>query len=118
VPILRELGAGAQIVAPEPNTRKEVVDAVASLPERCIAVQEYGRPNPEMTAALEKLGAIVTPFAIYRRERLPMSLPFAKQPVSSRRNPSIWCCSPPTSNSITCSKSRAIKASKTMSCAL
>lgn len=66
VPILREFGARAQIVVPEPNTWKEVVAAVASRPERRIAVQEYGRPNPEMTAALEALGATVTPFAIYR----------------------------------------------------
>ncbi len=68
VPILRELGAKAQIVVPEPNTWKEVVDAIRSRPERRIAVQEYGRPNPEMTAALENLGAVVTPFAIYRWE--------------------------------------------------
>lgn len=66
VPILRELGARAHIVVPEPNTWKEVVEAVASRPERRIAVQEYGRPNPEMTAALEAFGAKVTPFAIYR----------------------------------------------------
>jgi uroporphyrinogen-III synthase len=66
VPILRELGARAQVVVPEPNTWKEVVAAVAARPERRIAVQEYGRPNPEMTAALEGLGATVTPFAIYR----------------------------------------------------
>lgn len=66
VPILRELGARAHIVVPEPNTWKEVVEAVAARPERRIAVQEYGRPNPEMTAALEALGAHVTPFAIYR----------------------------------------------------
>lgn len=68
VPILRELGAKAQIVVPEPNTWKEVVAAIASRPERRIAIQEYGRPNPEMTAALEHLGARVTPFAIYRWE--------------------------------------------------
>ena len=66
VPILRELGVRAHIVVPEPNTWKEVVDAVASRPERRILVQEYGRPNPAMTAALEALGAQVTPFAIYR----------------------------------------------------
>lgn len=73
VPILRELGARAHIVVPEPNTWKEVVAAVASRPERRIAVQEYGRPNPEMTAALEALGATVTPFAIYRWD-LPSDL--------------------------------------------
>jgi uroporphyrinogen-III synthase len=73
VPILRELGAKAHIVVPEPNTWKEVVEAVAARPERRIAVQEYGRPNPEMTAALEGLGAQVTPFAIYRWD-LPADL--------------------------------------------
>src|SRR5580658_368422 len=73
VPILRELGARAHIVVPEPNTWKEVVEAVASRPERRIAVQEYGRPNPEMTAALEALDAQVTSFAIYRWD-LPADL--------------------------------------------
>jgi uroporphyrinogen-III synthase len=68
VPLLRELGAPAQIVVPEPNTWKEIVDAVASRPERRIAVQEYGRPNLEMNQALEKLGAQVTPIPIYRWE--------------------------------------------------
>ena len=60
-------------MVPEPNTWKEVVEAVASRPERRIAVQEYGRPNPEMTSALEALGAQVTPFAIYRWD-LPSDL--------------------------------------------
>ena len=40
--------------------------AVSLRPERRIAVQEYGRPSTEMNAALEALGATVTPFAIYR----------------------------------------------------
>jgi uroporphyrinogen-III synthase len=66
VPILRELGVRAHVVVPEPNTWKEVVEAVALRPERRIAVQEYGRPNPEMTSALQAFGACVTPFAIYR----------------------------------------------------
>jgi uroporphyrinogen-III synthase len=68
LPILRELGARAQIVVPEPNTWKEIVEAVAGRPERRIAVQEYGRPNSEMNAALEKLGACVTPIVLYRWE--------------------------------------------------
>jgi uroporphyrinogen-III synthase len=66
VPTLRELGAKAHIVVPEPNTWKEVVDAVAARPERRIAVQEYGRPNPELNSALETLGAKVSCFAVYR----------------------------------------------------
>jgi uroporphyrinogen-III synthase len=73
VPILREMGARPQIVVPEPNTWKEVVDAIASRSERRIAVQEYGRPNLEMTAALKALGATVTTFAIYRWD-LPADL--------------------------------------------
>jgi len=68
LPILRELGSRAQIVVPEPNTWKEIVDAVAARAERRIAVQEYGRPNLEMNAALEKLGASVTPIVLYRWE--------------------------------------------------
>jgi len=68
LPILRELGARAQIVVPEPNTWKEIVEAVAARTERRIAVQEYGRPNLEMNAALEKLGATVTPVVLYRWE--------------------------------------------------
>ncbi|MDP9055038.1 MAG: uroporphyrinogen-III synthase [Acidobacteriota bacterium] len=75
VPLLREMGARAQIVVPEPNTWKEVVAAVAARKERRIAVQEYGKPNLEMTAALEELGAKVRPFAIYRWDMPPDRAP-------------------------------------------
>ena len=68
LPILRELGARADIVVPEPNTWKEIVAAIASRPERRIAVQEYGRPNREMNEALERLGARVAPVVVYRWE--------------------------------------------------
>jgi uroporphyrinogen-III synthase len=68
LPILRELGVRAQIVVPEPNTWKEIVEAVAARTQRRIAIQEYGRPNSEMNAALEKLGASVTPVVLYRWE--------------------------------------------------
>jgi len=68
LPILRELGARAQVVVPEPNTWKEIVDAVGARTERRIAIQEYGRPNLEMNTALEKLGASVTPVVLYRWE--------------------------------------------------
>jgi uroporphyrinogen-III synthase len=68
VPLLRAMNVPVHIVVPEPNTWKEIVEAVALRPERRIAVQEYGRPNPEMNAALESLGARLTPVAIYRWE--------------------------------------------------
>jgi len=44
------------------------VEAIALRPERRILVQEYGRPNLEMNAALEHLGAQVTPKVVYRWE--------------------------------------------------
>ena len=73
LPVLRALRVPVEVVIPEPNTWKEIVDAVAARAKRQIAVQEYGRPNPEMNAALERLGARVTPIAIYRWE-LPEDL--------------------------------------------
>lgn len=64
--VLREMGLAAGITVPEPNTWHEIVAAVASRPERRIAVQEYGRANAEFITALEALGAEVTPISIYR----------------------------------------------------
>ncbi|HEY3742235.1 MAG TPA: uroporphyrinogen-III synthase [Bryobacteraceae bacterium] len=66
--VLKQLGLQPDVVIGEPNTWKEIVAAVAERTERRIAVQEYGRPNAEMNSALERLGATVTPFAIYRWE--------------------------------------------------
>lgn len=66
VPILRALEVPVAVVVPEPNTWREIVEAVTIRPERKIAVQEYGRPNLQMNAALEALGATVTPMTIYR----------------------------------------------------
>ena len=66
LPVLRELGVRVDVLVPEPNTWKEIVAAVATRPERRIAVQEYGRPNPEMVTALELLGATVASMVVYR----------------------------------------------------
>lgn len=73
VGILRTLGVPVQVIIPEPNTWKEIVAVVAARPERRIAIQEYGRSNPEMNAALEALGATVAGIALYRWE-LPEDL--------------------------------------------
>jgi uroporphyrinogen-III synthase len=64
--VLREMGLAANITVPEPNTWHEIVAAIAARPERRIAVQEYGRANPEFVAAIEALGAEVTAISIYR----------------------------------------------------
>jgi uroporphyrinogen-III synthase len=80
LPVLREMNLRAQIIVPEPNTWKEIVEAVASRPERRIAVQEYGRPNIQMNQALEQLGAQVTPVTIYRWQ-LPSDIEPLKEAV-------------------------------------
>jgi uroporphyrinogen-III synthase len=81
VGVLRALDVPIAVIVPEPNTWREVVAAVASRPERKIAVQEHGRPNPSLTAALEELGAQVTPVAIYRWD-LPDDLQPLRDAVS------------------------------------
>jgi uroporphyrinogen-III synthase len=68
VGVLRALNVKVSVVIPEPNTWKEIVEEIARRPERRIAVQEYGRTNAEMTAALEKLGARVSAIVLYRWE--------------------------------------------------
>jgi len=66
--ILHELGVKPHVRIPEPNTWREMVPIMESRPERRISIQEYGRPNPEFTAALQALGATVNTIAIYRWE--------------------------------------------------
>jgi uroporphyrinogen-III synthase len=67
---LRELGLAATLVAPEPNTWRELLAVTEGRPEKKIAVQEYGRPNAELVAALEARGAEMTPVRVYEY-RLP-----------------------------------------------
>ena len=62
---LRELGLEPDITAPEPNTWREILAAIDGRPERRVAVQEYGRSNPELLKALRQRGAEVTPIRIY-----------------------------------------------------
>jgi len=64
--VLREMGVNARITVPEPNTWHEIVSVIAARPERRIAIQEYGRANPDFISAIEALGAEVTAISIYR----------------------------------------------------
>lgn len=66
--ILRPLGFSPDVTIPEPNTWREVVQAMQNRPERRLAIQEYGRPNPEFVGALRALGKEVETFALYRWE--------------------------------------------------
>ncbi len=62
---LRELGIAPAIVAPEPNTWRELLSATEGRPERRVAVQEYGRSNPELLSALRARGCETTAVRVY-----------------------------------------------------
>jgi uroporphyrinogen-III synthase len=68
VGVLRALDVPVHIMIPEPNTWREIVEAVSTSSAQRVAIQEYGRPNAELNAALERLGITVTPIALYRWE--------------------------------------------------
>ena len=68
VAALRELGLRPQVTVPEPNTWRELLaalDAETSLQGRLVAVQEYGKPNPELIVGLESRGATVLRVPVY-----------------------------------------------------
>lgn len=69
VAVLKELGVQPDITVPEPNTWREVLAAIeqtVDLQGKRIALQEYGIPNPELVAGLQRRGASVETFAIYK----------------------------------------------------
>jgi uroporphyrinogen-III synthase len=71
VAVLRELRITPWVVAPEPNTWRELLTAVDvagpdALRGARVAVQEYGRSNPELLDGLRARGAIVTPVPVYQ----------------------------------------------------
>jgi uroporphyrinogen-III synthase len=66
VAALREMGLAPAIIAPEPNTWRELLAATDGRTERRIVVQEYGRPNPELIAGLRARGAEVTQVRVYQ----------------------------------------------------
>ncbi|MDQ2839718.1 MAG: uroporphyrinogen-III synthase [Acidobacteriota bacterium] len=66
--VLRGAGITPDVTIPEPNTWREIVEVLRLREERRLAVQEYGRPNPQFIEALEALGAAVESFALYRWE--------------------------------------------------
>ncbi|MGH9678538.1 MAG: uroporphyrinogen-III synthase, partial [Candidatus Acidiferrales bacterium] len=71
VAVLREWNVPIAIVAPEPNTWREVLSALdensarVPLRESHVAVQEYGVSNPELIAGLRQHGALVTSVPVY-----------------------------------------------------
>lgn len=67
--VLRELQLEATIIAPEPNTWREILTVLTSklaLAGKRIAVLEYGAPNADFIAALEQRGTEVARVPVYR----------------------------------------------------
>jgi uroporphyrinogen-III synthase len=68
--VMREWNVPVAAAAPEPNTWKELLVALAQLEGgllgQRVAVQAYGVSNQELLAALREFGAIVTEVAVYR----------------------------------------------------
>lgn len=65
VAALREMGLKPAIVAPEPNTWRELLAALEGFPKKRVAVQEYGRPNEALLAGLRERGHDVTRVPVY-----------------------------------------------------
>jgi uroporphyrinogen decarboxylase len=68
VAAMREWGLTPTLLAPEPNTWRELLaamDADGPVAGQRIAVQEYGQPNRELAEALRERGAEVTSIAVY-----------------------------------------------------
>ena len=66
VAALRELGVPVHVTAPEPNTWRELLQALEGSPERRIAVQEYGRSNTDLLDELRARGVEVTSVRVYQ----------------------------------------------------
>jgi uroporphyrinogen-III synthase len=64
--VMREWGVPIAVSVPEPNTWREILAATESRTERRIAVQEYGRPSPELLDGLRARGAAVTTVPVYQ----------------------------------------------------
>jgi uroporphyrinogen-III synthase len=68
VAALRELGLKPDVTVPEPNTWREVLttlDGETALEGRRVAVQEYGKSNPELIDGLAARGADVFRVPVY-----------------------------------------------------
>jgi uroporphyrinogen-III synthase len=64
--VMREWQVPVAVVVPEPNTWRELLEAVAGRLERSVAVQEYGRSNAELLAGLAVQGRTATGVPVYQ----------------------------------------------------
>jgi uroporphyrinogen-III synthase len=73
--VLREWKVPAAM-APEPNTWRELLATIETIPAQTVAVQEYGKPNPELSAGLIAQGREVTAVPVYQ-----WALPLDTEPL-------------------------------------
>jgi uroporphyrinogen-III synthase len=72
--VMRELNVPIALTVPEPNTWREIVQALDTnkqtvpLEGKRVAVQEHGEPSPQLYQALRERGAEVFPVRVYRWE--------------------------------------------------
>jgi uroporphyrinogen-III synthase len=78
--VMREWGVPVAVSVPEPNTWREILAATQGRRERRIAVQEYGRPTPELIDGFRRRGAEVTTVPVYQWD-LPLDLGPLKEAV-------------------------------------
>ncbi|MBV8070238.1 MAG: uroporphyrinogen-III synthase [Acidobacteriaceae bacterium] len=64
--VLREWQVPIAVSVPEPNTWRELLEAVRNRGEKSVAVQEYGRSNPELLEGLRAQGRSVTAVPVYQ----------------------------------------------------
>lgn len=68
VAVLKKLGLSAAVVAPEPNTYRELIralDECGTLSGQRVVLQEYGVENPEFDKALLDRGALLEKVPVY-----------------------------------------------------
>ena len=85
--VMREWQVPVWVAAPEPNTWRELLDAIrpriGELPPRSrVAIQEYGVSNPELVEGLRALGAEITTVPVYQWA-LPEDLEPLKQAIGA-----------------------------------
>jgi len=64
--VMREWQVPVVVQVPEPNTYRELLEAVKDRSEKSVALQEYGRTNHELLAGLEKQGRTVMTVPVYQ----------------------------------------------------
>ncbi len=74
--VMREWQVPVAVQVPEPNTYRELLEAVKDRPEQSVALQEYGRTNYELLAGLERQGRTVMTVPVYQ-----WSLPDDTEPL-------------------------------------